>query len=153
MFLEEPEGWPPPGAISVVQVPVYGSVPAGWPESLEPTDKPISYIFLPKNIVTPGSIALIVQGASMEPTIHDGEIVLIQPSKISPPQNGDIVVAALYGGEYSIKELRRINDKIILLPHNPAYKTIEIHDSNTSELRIVGRVVKVISIRDPKKST
>ena len=146
--MELPENWPPPGALPVTQVPVYGHVPAGFPETIEATEKPITYIIVPKDWAPPGTIALIVQGNSMEPTLHDGEYILVQPYHTSP-KDGDIVVVAQFGGDYTVKELRKTDSRILLIPHNPRYKTIEVN--HESELRIVGKVTKVVVYRDPTK--
>ncbi len=142
-FRKEPEGWPPPGALKVGQIPVYGHVPAGWPEKIEAREKPLSYIYVPKDWISPGTIALIVQGDSMAPTLKNGEIVLVEPVS-SPPKDGTIVVAS-WNGEYTIKEIRRTNDKILLIPHNPRFRTIEV--SLDSGLRIVGRVTYIFYLR------
>ena len=145
MELKLPEGWPPPGAHQVEQIPVFGHIPAGWPEKIEAQEKPLSYIYVPKDWISTGTIALVVQGDSMVPTLKNGEIALVEPVS-SPPKDGTIVVAS-WNGEYTIKEIRHTQHKILLIPHNPKFRTIEL-DPEISEIRIIGRIYKIINIRD-----
>ena len=145
MFL--PEDWPPPGAMPVRKIPVYGHVPAGWPEQVESREDPLSFIYIPRDWAPPGTIALVVQGDSMTPTLKNGEIVLVEPLQ-GEPKNGTVVVAAYLGGEYTIKEFRKTNGKILLIPHNPEYRTIVIEDPAAVDLQIIGRVRRVVSIRE-----
>lgn len=69
--------------------------------------------------------SLRVSGDSMSGAgILEGDIVIVSRSR--SPRKGDVVVARM-GGEATVKRLGRKGKKILLIPENPAYETIEIH--------------------------
>lgn len=76
----------------------------------------------------PNSFALIIEGDSMEPEFHAGDIVVFAPN--SEPRNGDLVVARLTeSGGVFFKRFRRAGPEgqmIRLESINPNYKTLEI---------------------------
>ena len=97
------EGKRPKGALDVVDMPVYGSIAAGYPDGVE-TSGEIGRLQV--DIETSGmrrsrrSFALKVMGDSMKDAgIYDGDIVIIETR---PPRNRDIV-AALIDGETTLK--------------------------------------------------
>lgn len=78
-----------------------------------------------------------VAGDSMEPTIHDGEWVIVDVT--ADPQVRQIL-AVLLDGEWTVKRLRRRNGIWLLVPDNINYDPIEIDPTVT---RILGVVVGV----------
>ncbi|GAA4382115.1 translesion error-prone DNA polymerase V autoproteolytic subunit [Hymenobacter koreensis] len=71
--------------------------------------------------------------------IHDGDVLAVDRSM--PAQDGDIVVACVEG-EYTVKRLEKRPDSVVLVPANPAYKSIVVR--NADDLRIWGVVVMVL---------
>lgn len=86
------------------------------------------------------SLALVtVAGDSMEPTIHDGDIVVIDRSVRVIERDG--VYIFTLGSETFIKRLQRMPNSILVNSDNPLYKTWEIHPESSQELHVHGRVI------------
>ncbi len=93
----------PVDATSVVEIPIFGSIPAGYPDGLESSGE-IGRMQV--DLETAGlrrsrrCFALKVRGDSMiDCGIHDGDVVIIEQR---PPKDGDIV-AALIDHETTLK--------------------------------------------------
>jgi len=93
----------PKEALNVIDIPIYGSIAAGYPDGVEPAGE-IGRLQI--DVETAGvrnarrSFALRVRGESMvDVGIFDGDTVIIEQS---PPRDGDIV-AALIDGETTLK--------------------------------------------------
>jgi repressor LexA len=117
-------------------VPVIGRIAAGGPILAE---EAIEEIFpLPKQIVGNGTLFLLkVVGDSMiNAAIADGDWVVVRQQ--SGAEDGEIV-AALLGGEVTVRTYRRSGGRAWLMPHNPACTPI-LGD----EASILGRVVAVL---------
>ena len=88
----------------------------------------------------PVSALKVVQGRgdSMEPTIRDGDIVLIDTSsRILDDQ--DVIWAVSYGDLGMIRRLRKLPSGAFLMsPDNPVVRPTEAYDG---ELHIMGRVI------------
>ncbi|WP_435810748.1 transcriptional repressor LexA [Streptomyces rubiginosohelvolus] len=129
---------PPAGAdtSSAVHVPLVGRIAAGMPILAE---QHVDDVFvLPRQVVGSGELfVLTVTGESMiDAHIADGDHVVVreQPSA----ENGDIV-AAMLGGEATVKRLKRDGENVWLLPANASYEPI-----CGNEATILGRVVAVL---------
>jgi len=93
----------PVEALDVVEIPIYGSIAAGYPDGVEASGE-IGRLQI--DIETAGvrrsrrTFALRVRGESMgDVGIFDGDTVIVEQC---PPQDGDIV-AALIDGETTLK--------------------------------------------------
>ena len=71
--------------------------------------------------------------------IHDGDLLVVD--RALDPAHGRVVIAVL-DGQLTVKRLWRSDDRIQLLPENPAYSPIEV--GAEQELVIWGVVVHVI---------
>ena len=81
-----------------------------------------------------------VSGESMVGAgLDDGDLIVIDRSL--DPQNGKIAVC-LVDGEFTVKRIRKEEDKLYLMPENKRYKPIEVKKG--SELTIWGVVQYVI---------
>jgi repressor LexA len=117
-------------------VPLVGRIAAGGPILAE---EAVEDVFaLPKQLVGEGTHFLLnVSGDSMiEAAIADGDWVVVRQQPVA--ENGDIV-AAMIDGEATVKTFKRRDDKVWLMPHNPAYDPIPGDDAT-----ILGRVVAVL---------
>lgn len=132
----------PSHSMEVVDIPLYGSIPAGYPDGIESGGE-IGRLQI--DIETAGlrrsrrSFALKVRGDSMiNAGIYDGDIVIVEPGM---PEN-EQVVAALIDGETTLK--RFINPgqgkSPYLKAENPDYP--ELHP--VQELVIQGVVRAVV---------
>lgn len=123
----------------VTHLPIYGEIAAGPTSLAEQAHEGI--LPVPKEFIgdTPHFV-LRVKGESMLGAgILDGDfaVIRVQPEA----QNGDIVAAQTTGptgeSEATIKEFRRRQGRVFLVPHNPAMEPMEA----PSDLRILGKVV------------
>ena len=90
--------------------------------------------------VNPDRAALIAAiGDSMEPTIPDGAIMLIDMA-IDGVRNGRIY-AIVRNGELLVKRIqKKVDGKILLLSDNERYEREEVDEATLEQLHIVGRV-------------
>lgn len=112
----------PPRA-DLLEIPVLGRVAAGAP--IGPDADLHGHLMLDRSTFSRVPDYLLrVQGDSMiEDGILDGDLVgVLQSAEAS---NGQIVVARL-DGEVTIKRFERSEDRVRLLPRNPAYAPIEV---------------------------
>ena len=81
-----------------------------------------------------------VSGDSMiEAGLDDGDLIVIDRSL--DPENGKIAVCFI-DGEFTVKTIKKEENKIFLMPQNKIYKPIEVEEGN--ELIIWGIVTYVI---------
>jgi len=121
---------------AAVMVPVVGRIAAGGPILAE---ERVEQVFpLPKQLVGEGTLFLLeVAGESMiDAAICDGDFVVVRQQATA--ENGEIV-AAMIDGEATVKTFQRKNQKVWLLPHNPAFEPIDGTDAV-----ILGKVVTVL---------
>jgi repressor LexA len=120
----------------VVRVPLVGRIAAGGPIL---ADQHVEDMFaLPRQLTGDGDLFLLkVSGESMiDAAICDGDWVVVR--RQNDAENGDIV-AALLDDEATVKTLRRRDDQVWLMPHNPAYTPID-----GTHAQIMGKVVSVM---------
>lgn len=123
-------------------VPVYGSIPAGFPALAE------QYIedYILTTVPNPHDyFALRVKGTSMiNAGIVDGCKVLC--NKQNTAENGQIVVCRVNGDEATLKRFKQQDDIVILLPENPEYEPqiIPVSKFDSGEAEIIGIVKQII---------
>ena len=125
---------------TLVDLPVYGSIPAGKPE--DRAAEVVRHLTIDaetlKGRLSQDAFALLVKGDSMvEKHILDGDHVVVEPRK--SPSHGD-VVAALIDGETTLKTLVIKNNKPFLKAENPRYSDLVPKEN----LEIKGVAVAVI---------
>lgn len=131
----------PADAIDVLDIPVYGSIAAGYPDGVE-TGGEIGRLQIDAETVgvkrARDTFALRVRGDSMVGAgIFDGDTVIVTRGT---PMPGDIV-AALIDGETTLKRLvQKARGKPYLQAENPDYP--ELHPMD--ELRVQGIVKAVV---------
>ena len=117
-----------------VEVPVYGTIPAGSPE--EAGGEIVEYIKMPKSIASTVDYALKVKGLSMvEEGIFEGSIVFVKSQKYA--DDGNIVIARK-GNDYTIKRYRKTASESWLEPANSHFAF------GKSEFQIVGVVKHIL---------
>jgi len=122
-------------------IPLYvNSISAGFPS---PADDYIdSKLDLNELLIkNPNSTFFLkVAGDSMiEASINDGDILVVD--KHLKPKHNDVIIAVLEG-ELTVKRLYKKNNKILLIPENKKYQSIEIKETN--DFKIWGVVTSVI---------
>lgn len=116
--------------------PIVGRVPAGpFNIAIEEIE---GYIPVQFNTDEQTVFGLRVSGDSMMDAgiLHD-DIVLVRTE--TEVHQGDIIVAMI-DGEATVKEFRRVNNQVQLLPRNENYPVLS---PNSEDFTIVGKVVEV----------
>lgn len=121
----------------VVQVPVIGTVRAGYGALAFEEDcgtaaadvrSPRDYFYL------------VVRGDSMEPKISEGDLALIH--KQPDVESGELAVVMVDGEEGTLKRVLKKDGAVILQPFNTAYPTQIYIGSDLDRLTVVGKVVE-----------
>lgn len=124
------------------RIPLVGKIAAGNP--ILAIENPGEYVIIDTRINNVNGnklseyFALEVTGQSMEPTIHDGEIVLVKRQPVIEP--GEIGVFRCNGDEATIKRFAREGSKIYLIPDNKQFPVQEY----TDECECLGKVLESI---------
>jgi len=124
-------------------LPVLADIPAGdwkyWIDSYT-TKSADTWISAP-GINGENLFAIRVEGDSMEPRFHEGDILVIDPHR---KFDGGIAVVR-HGEGYKIRNVRRLaKDRFLLIPINEAYEIEEIVPKEDTRFYVP---VKVISVR------
>lgn len=126
-----------------VRIPVLGRVVAGIP--IDAIEEIIDYEEIPKSMAATGEFfALQVKGASMEPTLRNGDVVIVK--KQPTVDSGDIAIVLVNGNDATIKEVRESPAGITLIGHNVAVFTPHFYSNKEIEnlpVRVIGKVVEM----------
>ncbi len=120
-------------------LPLLGRIAAGTPAlAIEERGDTIS---LDSSFWSSGEplFLLMVKGASMEPELRDGDLVVVKPQ--THARHGDIVVA-LIDDEATVKTLHYRGPHPVLHPVNPAYSVIEPGENFSINGKVVGVIRK-----------
>ena len=123
------------------KIPFYNSsIPAGFPSPAEDhIDIPLD---LNEHLIRHPAATFYVyaKGNSMQNSgIYDGDLLIVD--RAVEPKLKNIVIAVI-DGEFTVKRISKIKNKIYLLPDNKEYRPIEIKDS--SNFQIWGVVIYTI---------
>lgn len=123
----------------IKKIPLIGSIACGDPLiSYQNID---GYIDEPADNLPGGTLFYLkANGDSMYPTILDGSHVLIrQQNEI---EDGEIA-AVLFLKDFSttLKRIKKVDNKIILIPDNPKYCPIIADENNP--IKILGKAIKI----------
>lgn len=137
-------------AAALVEIPLYRNLLSAGDGELATDDEVIgtrsfNRDWLEREIGASGrDLALgIVRGDSMAPTLHSGDIVLIDKRDTGPLR--DDIYAVLIDGEVFVKRLQRgLDGSVDVISDNPRYKmrTFDLRGGiNQQEVSILGRIV------------
>ena len=135
-------GGPPPSKSGGTQIPVLGDVAAGIP--IEAVTDIVDYEEIDAAMAATGEFfGLRIKGASMEPRMRDGDVVIVR--KQDDADTGDTVVVLVNGNSATVKKIKKSPDGISLIPTNPAYDPLYYTADEVRRLpvRILGRVVEL----------
>lgn len=111
-------------------IPILGYVAAGKPiELIE------NVLGETETRLKDADFALYIKGDSMEPVIHNGDMVYVH--KVEDAENGEIIVA-YYNNEVTCKKLYKHNGIVELKPINDKYDPIII---NKGDFKMIGKVL------------
>ena len=131
-----------PSSKKGILVPVLGNVAAGIP--IEAVEDIVDYEEIDQATASTGEFfGLRLKGASMEPRMRDGDVVIVR--KQDTAETGDIVVVLINGDSATVKRIKKEPTGITLIPNNPAYDPMyySSHDIETLPVRILGKVVEL----------
>lgn len=126
-------------------VPIVGRVAAGRP--IVADEEIIGYEYIDNKYSKDGHeyFGLRIVGKSMEPTIMDGDIVIVRRQNYV--ENGEIAIVLIDGEEATAKEIKESADGITLIGHNAAVYTPHFYSAQEVKnlpVQIIGRVVQSI---------
>ncbi len=123
-----------------VKIPVLGSIPAGI--ALEAIENILDYEEISEEQARTGEFfALKVKGESMEPTIHDGDVIIFR--KQEDADSGKICVVMINGNDATLKEIKKEPNGLWVLPHNPNSEFKPTFFSNEDVEKIPVRILGV----------
>ena len=132
-------------SMSILHVPILGTVAAGKPVLAE--EHIIDWMEIPNmwNLKNGEVFVLEVKGDSMNGSrIYAGDKVIV---KVQPDvESGEIAVVNVNGRDATLKRVKKIDGKVILIPDNPRYDPVVVQHE---EARIIGKVVQVMF--EPRK--
>lgn len=117
--------------------PLLGTVKAGYNYLAE--ENFIGYICLDRFVSDPENyFALKVTGDSMQPILHDNDIVIIHQQ--NDVENGQIGIVLIDGEEATVKKIVKYDDHIDLIAFNSYYPPRKL--DNTCNFKIIGKVIE-----------
>lgn len=126
-----------------VRIPVLGRVVAGIP--IEAVEEILDYEEITPELAATGEFfALQVKGSSMEPTLRDGDVVIVK--KQPTVDSGDIAIVLVNGNDATVKEIKESPAGITLIGHNVAVYTPHFYsnkDIQDMPVQIIGKVVEM----------
>ena len=126
-----------------VRIPVLGRVVAGIP--LEAITDIIDYEEIPAQMAKSGTyFALQVKGRSMEPTLHEGDVVIVRQQP--EVENGEIAIVLVNGNDATVKEVKEGPDGLTLIGHNVGVYSPHFYTREQIQdlpIRILGKVVEL----------
>lgn len=135
----------PAAVVHSYRIPVLGRVAAGTPILAD--EEIIGYEYIDKKYQDDGFeyFALRIQGHSMEPTIMDGDTVIVRRQETV--DSGQIAIVLIDGDDATAKEVKETPEGITLIGHNTAVYQPHFYSNREIEelpVRIVGRVIQSI---------
>jgi repressor LexA len=127
------------------RIPVLGRVAAGEP--IYADEDVIGYERIDEKYANDGFdyFALRISGQSMEPSIFDGDTVIVRRQDFI--EDGQIAVVLIDGEDATVKEVKKVSDGIMLIAHNPAVFSPRVFTKEEIEskpVQIIGRVIQSI---------
>lgn len=125
-----------------IRIPVLGDVAAGIP--IEAITDIVDYEEIDATMAKTGDFfGLRIKGASMEPRMREGDVVIVRKQDIA--ESGETVVVLVNGDSATVKKIKYGPDGITLLPTNPSFDPIFYSASEVESLpvRVIGKVVEL----------
>lgn len=129
--------------IRVYEIPVVGKVVAGT--SIDAIENITEYIRITNPAAADGSYyALHITGASMEPEMKEGDLVIVHKQDYF--DNGDICIVLVNGYEATVKKVQKNESGITLIGFNPVVYPPHFYNAHEVEslpVRIIGKVEEI----------
>lgn len=134
--------------IKTIKIPVLGYVRAGIP--IEAVEEIIGEEEIPEEWLKGGNeyFGLTIKGDSMFPFFIEGDTIIVK--KQNTCENGEIAVVLVNGNDATVKEVKKTEDGISLIPYNRMYPPMDYtnEDIVNMPIAIVGIFQRLI--RDKK---
>lgn len=134
--------------IKTIKIPILGYVRAGIP--LEAVEEILDYEEIPEEWLKGGNeyFGLTIKGDSMFPFFIEGDTIIVK--KQNTCENGEIAVVLVNGNDATVKEVKKTEDGISLIPYNRMYPPMNYtnEDIVNMPITIVGIFQRLI--RDKK---
>ena len=129
---------------SSTKIPVLGTIPAGIP--IEAVEEVVDYEEISEDMATRGEFfALKVKGDSMSPLINDGDVVIIK--KQDDADSGKICVVMINGFDATLKEIKKEENGLWVLPKNPysdfSPRFFTNEEINKTPIKVIGVAVEI----------
>lgn len=122
----------------ITRIPIISKASAGL--GVYGRDEILDWLEVSKSIAKEATFATFIDGDSMEPKIHDDDLVLVQETSML--DSGEIGIFFLNGDIFCKKfQYNQFTKEIFLKSINKKYEPKEV--TNNDEFRIIGRVVAV----------
>lgn len=124
------------------RIAVLGSIPAGIP--VEAVEDIIDFEEISPDLATTGIyFGLKVKGNSMQPRIAHNDVVIIRKQETA--ENGDICAVMVNGYEATLKQIKRDEKGITLIPFNSEYSPMYYTNEEIEKLpiKIIGKVIEL----------
>ena len=126
-----------------IWIPVLGKVAAGIPISAV-TDI-LDHEEISREMADTGDdyFALSIKGDSMEPRMHEGDVVIVRQQP--DVDSGEIAVVLVNGEDATVKRIKKSPEGLMLISLNPAYDPMFYSDEDIASLpvTIIGKVVEL----------
>lgn len=125
-----------------IKIPVLGEIVAGIP--IEAVQDILDYEEISPELAATGEFfALRIKGASMEPRMCEGDVIIVR--RQDNADSGDTVVVLVNGDEATVKKIKIQDNGLTLIANNvnvyePHFYTHE--EVKTLPVRIIGKVVE-----------
>lgn len=128
----------------VIKVPVVGHIAAGIPIAAIENIEDFEDVIVPAHADVSDYFCLEVRGDSMSPRIKDKDIVVFK--KTQDVDTGEIAAVLVNGEDATIKQIKKTDSGIVLMPTNPAYEPKFYTFQEISELpvTILGKAVQLL---------
>jgi len=120
--------------LETVEVPIRGSIPAGYPERIEENIE--GYVSIPREYLQgmKDPYVLRVHGDSLAgDNIHDGDLIVVEPNPVAIV--GDKIYVLRLQDEIVARHVYQEKDKLKLISSKREYREIEV-----TEAEVIGRV-------------
>jgi len=130
--------------VGLVAVPFYEARAGAGAQQIAWDEKPSKQIYLPQDLfllrgIRPYSAGLMLSsGTSMEPTISDGDLLMLDMADQS--RSDGIFVIGRDGGVLVKRMQWRSDGSLIMISDNKAYEPEPIPRDDADDLRLIGRV-------------
>ncbi|WP_302161376.1 LexA family protein [Acidaminococcus intestini] len=126
-----------------IRIPVLGRIAAGVP--IDAVQEILDYEEITPEMNSMGEyFALKIHGASMEPRMVEGDVVIVR--KQDDVESGDVAIVLINGNDATVKRVKKQKDGITLIATNtsvyePHYYSNE--EIATLPIKILGKVVEL----------